>query len=90
MALQTSGAISLNQIHIEAGGSSGTDVTINDATNCARDRVYVTLVNLIKKGLKAPFRFYCTSSPSGTPSSVCGFAISSFRRVVNPCRATSI
>ena len=31
MALQTSGAISLNQIHIEAGGSSGTSVTINDA-----------------------------------------------------------
>jgi len=31
VALQTSGAISLNQIHIEAGGSSGTSVTINDA-----------------------------------------------------------
>lgn len=31
MALQTSGAISLNQIHIEAGGTSGTSVTINDA-----------------------------------------------------------
>tara|TARA_B100000780_G_scaffold27839_1_gene17628 strand:- start:1359 stop:2105 length:747 start_codon:yes stop_codon:yes gene_type:complete len=31
MALQTSGAISLNEIHIEAGGSSGTAVSINDA-----------------------------------------------------------
>jgi len=31
MALQTSGAISLNQIHIEAGGSSGTACTINDS-----------------------------------------------------------
>ena len=31
MALQTSGAISLNQIHVEAGGSSGTACTINDA-----------------------------------------------------------
>lgn len=31
MALQTSGAISLNDIHIEAGGSSGTQVTTNDA-----------------------------------------------------------
>jgi len=33
MALQTSGAISLNEIHIEAGGSgvSGTSCTINDA-----------------------------------------------------------
>lgn len=31
MALQTSGAISLNQIHIEAGGSSGTTASLNDA-----------------------------------------------------------
>ena len=31
MALQTSGAISLNDIHVEAGGSSGTQVTINDS-----------------------------------------------------------
>lgn len=31
MALQTSGAISLNDIHIEAGGSSGTSVSLNDA-----------------------------------------------------------
>ena len=31
MPLQNSGAISLNEIHIEAGGSSGTQATINDA-----------------------------------------------------------
>lgn len=31
MALQTSGAISLNQIHVEAGGSSGTQASMNDA-----------------------------------------------------------
>ena len=31
MALQTSGAISLNQIHIEAGGSSGSTASINDS-----------------------------------------------------------
>jgi len=31
MALQTSGAISLNQIHIEAGGSSGTICQINNS-----------------------------------------------------------
>lgn len=31
MALQTSGAISLNEIHIEAGGSSGTQVSMNDS-----------------------------------------------------------
>tara|TARA_B100000902_G_scaffold27337_1_gene32918 strand:- start:5341 stop:6306 length:966 start_codon:yes stop_codon:yes gene_type:complete len=31
MALQSSGSISLNQIHVEAGGSSGSGATINDA-----------------------------------------------------------
>jgi len=31
MTLQTSGAISLNDIHVEAGGTSGTSATINDA-----------------------------------------------------------
>ena len=31
MALQSSGAISLNEIHIEAGGSSGTQASINDS-----------------------------------------------------------
>ena len=30
MALQTSGAISLNDIHVEAGGTSGTQASIND------------------------------------------------------------
>jgi len=31
MALQTSGAIDLNAIHVEAGGTSGTSATINDS-----------------------------------------------------------
>lgn len=31
MALQTSGQISLNDIHVEAGGSSGSQASINDA-----------------------------------------------------------
>lgn len=31
MALQTSGAISLNEIHVEAGGSSGSQASINDS-----------------------------------------------------------
>lgn len=31
MGLQTSGAISLNDIHVEAGGSSGTQASINDS-----------------------------------------------------------
>ena len=33
MALQTSGAISLNQIHIEAGGTTGTQTSLNDSDN---------------------------------------------------------
>lgn len=31
MALQTSGAISLDQIHVEAGGTSGTQASLNDS-----------------------------------------------------------
>lgn len=31
MALQTSGAISLNDIHVEAGGTTSTSVTVNDS-----------------------------------------------------------
>ena len=31
MALQTSGSISLNEIHIEAGGSNGTTASLNDS-----------------------------------------------------------
>ena len=31
MALQTSGTISLDQIHVEVGGSSGSSVTVNDS-----------------------------------------------------------
>ncbi len=31
MALQSSGAISLNDIHVEAGGTTGTSVSINDS-----------------------------------------------------------
>jgi len=31
MALPSSGAISLNQMHVEAGGSSGSQVSLNDS-----------------------------------------------------------
>ena len=31
MPLPSSGAISLNQIHVEAGGSSGTTASLNDS-----------------------------------------------------------
>lgn len=47
MALQTSGAISLNDIHVEAGGSSGTQASINDSD----------IRNLISKGSGAQMSF---------------------------------
>ena len=64
MALQTSGAISLNDIHVEAGGSSGSNVTINDSD----------IRSLIGKSSGATMSFnewygasnFPTFSPSGT------------------------
>lgn len=63
MALQTSGAISLNQIHVEAGGSSGTTASINDSDIRA----------LISKGSGVTMSFSewygataATSFPAGT------------------------
>ncbi len=47
MALPPSGAISLNEMHIEAGGSSGTQVTIND----------LDVRNLIGKGAGVEMSF---------------------------------
>ena len=47
MALQTSGQISLNDIHIEAGGTSGTQAGIND----------VDIRNLISKASGAQMSF---------------------------------
>ena len=47
MALQTSGAISLNDMHVEAGGTSGTEVSLNDAD----------IRDLISKGAGAQARF---------------------------------
>ena len=47
MALQTSGAISLNDIHVEAGGTSSTTASINDSD----------IRNLISKGSGATMSF---------------------------------
>ena len=47
MALQTSGAISLNQIHVEAGGSSGSQASLNDSD----------IRGLIGKGSGSQMRF---------------------------------
>ena len=38
MTLQSSGAISLDDIHVEAGGSTGSQATINDADIRAFDK----------------------------------------------------
>lgn len=64
MVLQTSGAISLNNIHVEAGGSSGSQATINDSD----------IRSLIGKSSGATMSFnewygasnFPTFSPSGT------------------------
>jgi hypothetical protein len=59
MALPSSGAISLNQIHIEAGGSSGSLVSINDSD----------VRGLIGKGSASAMSFsewYGASAASGT------------------------
>ena len=47
MALQTSGAISLDDIHVEAGGTTGTEVSLNDAD----------IRDLITKGAGTQARF---------------------------------
>ena len=66
MALPTSGAISLNQMHTEAGGSSGTIASINDADIRA----------LIGKGSGATMSFnewYGASSSLNTQTVTVGF-----------------
>ena len=56
MALQTSGAISLNDIHVEAGGTSGTQASINDAD-------IRTMINK-SSGAQASFSEYYGASSS--------------------------
>ena len=58
MALQNSGAISLNDIHVEAGGSSGSSATINDTDIRA----------LISKGSGASMSFNEWYGASNYPS----------------------
>ena len=73
MALQTSGAISLNNIHVEAGGSSGSAATINDSD----------IRGLISKGSGAAMSFnewYGASNfPKFSPSATTPFTIENLR-----------
>jgi len=60
MPLQSSGAISLNQIHVEAGGTSGTAASINDSD----------IRNLISKasGVQMSFNEWYGASAVQTPT----------------------
>ena len=69
MALQSSGQISLNDMHIEAGGSSGTYCTINDSD----------IRGLIGKSSGAQNRF---NEFYGASSAISAIQFISARRVV--------
>ena len=64
MALQTSGPISLNEIHIEAGGTTGTTCTIQDAD--IRELVGAQSASTISfsefLGAAAPFSYSISNS----------------------------
>lgn len=68
MALQTSGQISLNDIHIEAGGSSGSQASINDQD----------IRSLIGKnsGAQMSFSEWYGASAGPSPSTISGFTAS--------------
>ena len=71
MALQTSGPISLNQIHIEAGGSSGTPCSLNDSD----------IRGLIGKGSGVAMSFsewYGASSSLWSPTLTAGYFTTNF------------
>ena len=62
MALQTSGAISLNDMHIEVGGTSGTTCSLNDADIRA-------LINVDANGNQSIQQYYGKSSETQLPTS---------------------
>ena len=69
MALATSGALSLNQIHVEAGGSTGTTCSLNDSDirglNAASGRTINSTL-----GTNIDFAdFYGASAAASTPAS---------------------
>jgi|SRR6056300_1629102 len=77
MALQTSGAISLNEIHIEAGGSSGTQVSMNDtdvrgligkssATQMSFDEWYGASSSQAFSTIKAGYSFFTFTGGRGS------------------------
>ncbi len=77
MPLPSSGAISLNAMHIEAGGSSGTQVSINDSdirgligkssgVQMSFSEWYGASASQAFSTIKAGYEFYTFSGPRGT------------------------
>ena len=75
MALQTSGPISLNDMHVEAGGSSGTNCTINDTDirGLIGKASGATMSFNEWYGASAGFSFNVTVANSGTYYALYGF-----------------
>lgn len=82
MALQTSGAISLNEIHVEVGGTSGTQCSLNDAdirgigapNSTYADALHGTGINQTSGTAISIYEFYgavdTTDIPFSNPNSV--------------------
>ena len=69
MALATSGALSLNQIHVEAGGSSGTTASLNDSDIRGLTAASGRTINSTL-GTNIDFAdFYGASAAASTPAS---------------------
>ena len=84
MALQSSGAISLNDIHIEAGGTTGTEASLNDSAirgiigklgqnPNAFNEYYGASSNIIQLG-DGFFWWYSMSTANGQPNPQFTFA----------------
>ena len=74
MALQSSGAISLNDIHVEAGGTSGTQASLNDAD----------IRGLISKASGNQMSFSEWYGASGVITEYGGDATSTYMNAVGP------
>ena len=69
MALQTSGAISLNDIHIEAGGSSGTTCSMNDTDIRGLTAAAGRTINSTPNGNTDFADYYGASAETSLPTS---------------------
>ena len=65
MALQTSGAISINHIHVEAGGTTSTECSINDSDIRDLDEASGKTINNTTNTTISFDDFYGASASSG-------------------------